>query len=1526
MEIIYTERDINEKKNPDRSDQSIPSHPKRKKCLIAFFVILGIGVVATVIFLIVHLSSKKHKSKLDDKEAPSDQAEADTTEGKGDEESKPSPGEEEPKPIQVEPKEELPLEKEFEILTKVGLRKLKVVQNSIEENKISGNVITTKVKRITNYDIYILKEEKANNKTKKYFNSTYSGAIAISSECFDSNGEDCNPQRLVDLSQETKNKNNKTRILTNAEELKDIPIALCLFNITDNNFILSMSCPESFPDTKKNEINLDLYFFRPPAIKRADKEHDGINVSIKDDLENKKRFIRETNEGTCNVQNNIGTKCTTDMNTTTDLEGTLLSYDELAITNITVDTNNSFIKIKTSNLLDTTDNYANLDQNKYKENLEKLIDMLEPYMKKEEQFTLENFEDLYSVVQAKKKSENVYVKKERKKFRNLMAYATDYIKQENLFYYEDVGGIEIFLNLKVDSGINKFALYSYSDLIFDENSYYLSSLSNNTDLQQTLDKLIELSKAGNHLANELYEQIKEKFEGITNNITVKINTLNDLLEYFELSEIFDATLSLDSINHLPFHIIEESKILENKLSKIYDDIVTGNTKYNVDKLSNSIYEYNKKLFNIVQKIFQNLQDLSNILLSDKNELTEISTYYLNYSSDSYEKIIQDIDDILNNYFIDGYDKINNKLESMFTEFEKDYIETLNSSKRVINHLIYKLENKSYSIEYASDEDFQNMITYLYRSYKYTEDIFEKIKNYINKEINLKENGYFISDSEIKKNNESFSSIIKEAKEVAIKLDNDEYIDKLFDNIMISFEDNITGIIKDMEKQKENQFPLQENVLKYGLFDDDAKEKIKDEINKIKVNVNTDINKENDFYMNKTRHAIKDFEENDIEKLNNIILDLDVFFSREKLKNFADMFEIAYNSILKKVSEEIIHNEKLAKKYFDEFVKVIDDNNYIKNLINNRYTIDSWIYSDGWRDYKYIEYLNILDKKTTSGYLLKYNTYKANFEYANKYLKENFCSDIINIYKTVLAKIKEDLQTIRNHKITEKYPDFPEFEFYNNNIRVIEKLFTKFNDFLSNDKFNSKFVEPMNKLKENNSSYVTSIENYINKKHEKLKKLNSYKDDFNDFCIDFNRKVCYGCTNCAWYTYVRDQFCMPLSTTNNHLQLIKVDINSDTKLINFLKEFNDFYSDFHKKINNYNSIWNNLQNNFLAIKKETIESKMIVNYLQPLKNWLNNILVEKYEDNLIKASYDFYQKLINERLKVIYDESLNKYNNTLGYLYKEIEQNYDLFTNSISEYRIMASIYSSIFQQNSTKDFFNVIITFHKTEFNYTISYYYLYLKKIIDESYRYILSKIPTNEKGFNDIINARTNEIHQLFNEIYSNITNSKNKALNLYNQKTLLNVPETNFFKVNTIMIDYLYNLKECMDEKITAISKFRSLNRDEISLVSRFYLEIQQNWKRTEAFYEEINHQIFVVLNLEQFKEIVFENWILDKNDFINKLNYTLVESIKEIRNDYLLEKETYITDLENEIDKQFTDESIEIKIVNFYSSGFKSNKRI
>jgi hypothetical protein len=39
---------------------------------------------------------------------------------------------------------------------------------------------------------------------------------------------------------------------------------------------------------KRNEIILDLYFFRPPAAERPDKEGDGITLNIKKTIQPKK--------------------------------------------------------------------------------------------------------------------------------------------------------------------------------------------------------------------------------------------------------------------------------------------------------------------------------------------------------------------------------------------------------------------------------------------------------------------------------------------------------------------------------------------------------------------------------------------------------------------------------------------------------------------------------------------------------------------------------------------------------------------------------------------------------------------------------------------------------------------------------------------------------------------------------------------------------------------------------------------------------------------------------------------------------------------------------------------------------------------------------------------------------------------------------------------------------------------------------------------------------------------------------------
>jgi hypothetical protein len=209
--------------------------------------------------------------------------------------------------------------------------------------------------------------------------------------------DDCEPEKMVELSVEKKEKNNNTKVLNNIEDYKDLPIPLCTFQITNNNFILSITCPETFSKSKKNEIFLDLYFFRPPAIERANKKNNNITVIIDEDKEKNRKFIREYNGGLCNIHNNFDSFCTTDMNTTTDLEGNLLSYNEFAVTNITRDENNYYIRKKLTNLKDETDKTDNLDVIKYKESFEKLLYNLDPYMKEDIKFTTENFIELYNI-------------------------------------------------------------------------------------------------------------------------------------------------------------------------------------------------------------------------------------------------------------------------------------------------------------------------------------------------------------------------------------------------------------------------------------------------------------------------------------------------------------------------------------------------------------------------------------------------------------------------------------------------------------------------------------------------------------------------------------------------------------------------------------------------------------------------------------------------------------------------------------------------------------------------------------------------------------------------------------------------------------------------------------------------------------------------------------------------------------------------------------------------------------------------
>ena len=482
------------------------------------------------------------------------------------------------------------LKNEFEINTKVGdLRRISVIQKNFDQTLINGELISTNITRKTNYDIYILSEEESKEEDQLFYSKMYTGVVSISSECFDSEGNDCNLEKMVDLSSDNQNieKGNNLRILEDIKDFKDIPIALCFFNITNNDFITSLTCPESLPEIKKNEIILDLYFFRPPAIQRADKENDNITISINEDIKNKKKYIREINGGLCNVYNNWGTECTTDMNTTLDLKNNLLSYDELAVTNIVYDDHNSFKKIKITKLNDITN--KNINKKIYKKNLDKLLPYIKPYMKNDIQFTRDNFTSLYDLVQNKKNQTNYNKTSNNYKIkRSLSNTLPQYIKKKELFQKE-VLGILINLNLKINSGINTDFFSTKLTISFDEEEHDLSTINHPNEISNIIKELSILTRAGNYMASLLYEKINEKLENFPNQISIKINTLKDLIQYYDLSEIFNSTLESFSINKIPIHIFQVSNVLVSKLAGIYLGIRKDNVKMNVDNLVDVVY-------------------------------------------------------------------------------------------------------------------------------------------------------------------------------------------------------------------------------------------------------------------------------------------------------------------------------------------------------------------------------------------------------------------------------------------------------------------------------------------------------------------------------------------------------------------------------------------------------------------------------------------------------------------------------------------------------------------------------------------------------------------------------------------------------------------------------------------------------------------------------------------------------------------------------------------------------------------------
>ena len=110
-----------------------------------------------------------------------------------------------------------------------------------------------------------MNEQNSDEENKYYYKKLYTCSIAIQNDCTISKNEDCWQKKKIYLSNSARRNLAKKRKLEgdNNSDFKNKPIPVCLFNLTDNDVITSISYPKSFAEDKRKTLVLDLYFFRP---------------------------------------------------------------------------------------------------------------------------------------------------------------------------------------------------------------------------------------------------------------------------------------------------------------------------------------------------------------------------------------------------------------------------------------------------------------------------------------------------------------------------------------------------------------------------------------------------------------------------------------------------------------------------------------------------------------------------------------------------------------------------------------------------------------------------------------------------------------------------------------------------------------------------------------------------------------------------------------------------------------------------------------------------------------------------------------------------------------------------------------------------------------------------------------------------------------------------------------------------------------------------------------------------------------
>ena len=1293
-----------------------------------------------------------------------------------------------------------------------------------------------------------------------------------------------------------------------------------------------MLCPESLNRNIRQAMILDLYFFRPPAIKRPDKENN--NVTIVQETKNGKKYIRETNGGICDVPDSFESYCSTEMNTTTDLEGNILTYEEIAFTDIHHDENNTYTKNKITSLKDETENLSNIDKEAYKEALEILIEKLTPFFKFYDEFSVEKFKELYKVsknISDENDANNSrrYLQEENIKEEERESSANE----EEFFNYRHYTDLNIFVNSLNDPGYNSDTIRAALNFKINENSRELVGCKDNSNFKDIIKLLRDLSKSGNSLATELYNNIKDNLENLDDIIYDNITTLINLIvneETKSLIYIFDAASNMDELYFFPKKLVDESFTLKNSLNNLLTIIKNGGMKSKLSILNTEIYSFLSTSHTLMDNVFQNVRSLSNSLRSKKSLLTEISTYYLNNTPNSFNTVVKKAKDILLNYYNDEDDLIITNVSYLIGNFTEKLNKSTETGRMILDKLLKNLENIyiNVSIQNGNEEDKNNLITNLRDSKEIINSIILNVEELIKKEMNLKENRHFISDYEIKANNNSYYPDIKDAMETSEILDKDENIDKDFDQTFSYFRENYTKLVLSEKTKLQEKAVFLDNILDNGLFSKNNKKFIETNISTVGLRITDSIKNQNDYFLNEANKVINNFIEENNQTLKSLINDLTASFSEDIIIDLAELYHTTFKSILSAIENDLEKNKNLTYDYFTNIAELFKNSSKVIDLLKSYQVSREYIpYYLLHRGY-FNRFEDTIQRKTkTIAYLNKYKIFNEKMELSRDYINQQFQSELKYEYKTAIAKLKEFLQILKNAKLSTRFSNYPQLVDIDNNLKDLDDLYKIINTYFNDEKYSNEYLPEIDNFKKNSIETINYIENnIIESNHKEINKYQIVYDYSKDFCFNFYRKLTYTCTNGVIYNVDRtSDYCDSFpDSTNNCDNLITLSIYSDNNIQKFSSQLNKFYAKLNNIVSTYTSLIDGLAQNLYTLEQKANDITLDPGLLQNYKNIVNNTLSNYYGSNIVLEIYNIYKEDIENRVNQIYNESLYNWENMFLNLYQEVKNNLDKYKNSVSEFGLISIIYYNYLYTNISEGYYDLMINHAKKEFNYAISYYYNYLLKIIKSENQIIMSKLPTNNIGFERVIDEIKNSIEQMFEEITDNIQNSKNKDLSKEYQLYILQVPDTNFFNISYILTNFRKELKNQIEKLAYKVYGIDNQKKNDLySYVSRLYLDNSLNGKQTNEFYREVDEKNFIYLKLDKFKDLIINNWIFDQNNFIKTLNDTFTENNVQILNELSLKKDKYKITLEDELKKykNFIKNNITFIIDDLYSQAIK-----